>query len=263
MILDEPFRPGSIRCTADRRAKTGSAARKALRIADWAAAQAGSKHTPEQDEPSEHELFSALQACAYQATRKPRGKSVAPAERDAWSERWETMRNFLIGRNLGLAYKMVARFHSSHVDRDDLRSEAFLGLMRAVEGFDPWRGFRFSTYACHAIWRALMQVAKKSRRHELQLVAEPDILCEPYSQGNRWEELRVDRLLRALHANQGDLTERESAVLAGRFPVSGGSKCTLSQIGEALEISKERVRQIQNEALMKLRVVLRADPFLH
>lgn len=253
---------GSIRCPADRRAKTRAAAQKALRIADWLAAQAGSNHPAAQDAPDEHELFAALQACAYRATRRARGKTVTPAERYQWAERWRTIRNYLIARNLGLAYKMVARFRTSQVDRDDLRSEAFLALLRAVERFDPWRGFRLSTYACHAILKTMMQAVRRSKRYGLQLVDEPELPSEPDSQGNRWAELRVDRLRCALHLNQGDLTERESTVLAGRFPMGGGSQRTLSQIGDTLGLSKERVRQIQNVALAKLRDVLQADPLL-
>lgn len=253
---------GPIRCPTDRRAKTRSAAQKALRIADWLAAQAGSNQPAEQDGPDEHELFAALHACAYRATRGARGKTVTQAERAQWAERWRTIRNYLIARNLGLAYKMVARFRTSQVDRDDLRSEAFLALLRAVERFDPWRGFRLSTYACHAILKTMMQAVRRSKRYGLQLVDEPELASEPDSQGNRWTELRVDRLRCALHLNQGDLTERESTVLAGRFPMGGGSQRTLSQIGDTLGLSKERVRQIQNVALAKLRDVLQADPLL-
>lgn len=253
---------GSIRGIGDRRATTRRAALNALRIADWVAMHRGARRIPKQDRPDERELFSALQTCAHQATRKPRGKTATSADRDEWAERWGLVRNFLVDQNVGLVYKMVARFQASPVERDDLRSEAFLALLRSVERYNPWRGVRFSTYACCAIWRSVMEAIKRSKRDGLKFVAEPDTLSQPASPSDRWAELGVDRLRRALDKNQGDLTERESKVLAGRFPLGGRSRRTLSQIGTALELSKERVRQIQIEALAKLRGVLQVDPFL-
>jgi len=253
---------GSIRGVGDRRAKTRSAALNAVRIADWVAIHRGASRIPKKDRLGEHELFSALQACAYQATRKPRGKGAASADRDQWAKRWGMVRNFLVDQNVGLVHKMVGRLQASPMDLDDLRSEAFLALLRSVERYDPWRGVRFSTYACHAIWRSGIQAIKRSKRDAMKFVAEPDTLSPPASQCGRWAELSVDRLRRALDENRGDLTERESKVLAGRFPLGGRSRRTLLQIGAALELSKERVRQIQNEALAKLRGVLQVDPFL-
>ena len=143
-----------------------------------------------------------------------------------------------------------------------MRGEALLALVHAVEGLDTWRGPRFSTYACHAIVYALGKAAKKSSRHRLQLAAEAETRRPPRSNGSRWLELYVERLRSALRENHGDLTEQESTVLVGRFPLGGGSRRTLSQIGDTLGLSKERIRQIQNSALTKLRDALQADPFL-
>lgn len=253
---------GPTRRMADRQAKTSSAAKEARRIAAWVAAQAGANHKPQQERPDEHVLFAALQTCAYRATQKAGGKPVTPVERDQWARRWRLVRDYLIGQNLGLAYKMAGRFQASYLDQDDLRGEAFLALVHAVEGFDPWRGPRFSTYACHAIVYALGKAAKKSSRHRLQLAAEAETRRPPRSNGSRWLELYVERLRSALRENHGDLTEQESTVLVGRFPLGGGSRRTLSQIGDTLGLSKERIRQIQNSALTKLRDALQADPFL-
>lgn len=253
---------GPKRRMADRQAKTRSAANEARRIAAWVAAQAGANHKPQHERPDEHVLFAALQTCAYRATQKVGGKPLTPVERDQWARRWRLVRDYLIGQNLGLAYKMAGRFQTSHIDQDDLRGEAFLALVHAVEGFDPWRGPRFSTYACHAIVYALGKAAKKSSRHQLRFAAEAETRNLPRSNGSRWLELYVERLRSALRENHGDLTEQESTVLVGRFPLGGGSRRTLSQIGDTLGLSKERVRQIQNSALTKLRDALQADPFL-
>ena len=237
-------------------ATTADAAKKARQIATWVTAQVNSNDVPEADGPDEHALFVALQVSVYRATRNTRDKAGAPAERHAWGERRKIIRNHLVNRHLGLAYAMFARFQSSQVDRDDLRSEAMLALVRAVEGFNPWRGFRFSTYACRAIIRAMIEAVRKSNRYELRFVAEPEAESAPPSQTSDWSEVYLNRLRRTLHDNRGDLTEREATILAGRFGVGGGAKRTLSQVGALMGLTKERVRQIQNKALAKLRGAL-------
>ena len=72
----------------------------------------------------------------------------------------------------------------------------------------------------------------------------------------------VDRLRRALELNTAQLTDRESTVLAWRFAMDGGNSRTLAEVGEALGLSKEGVRQIQNRGLGKLRKALDDDQFI-
>ncbi len=254
--------PESICSIGDGRAKTRSAVTKAVRLAEWVSAQKVLLTDPEQETPDERDLFGALQTCAYRSTRGGRRKGSSAPDSQEWAERWRLLRDYLIRQNTGLAYKMLARFRASRLDRDDLRGEALLALIRATERFDPWRGFRFSTYACRAIVRALIQAARKSNRGGFQLVLEPEIAPEQSCDRGDWSDLYVDRLRRALRDNKGELTDRESTILAGRFPMNGGSRHTLSQIGGAIGLSKERVRQIQNIALTKLRGVMEADPVL-
>jgi RNA polymerase sigma factor (sigma-70 family) len=74
--------------------------------------------------------------------------------------------------------------------------------------------------------------------------------------------LYVERLRWVLDRNLGALTEMESHILAQRFPASRGSRLTFQEIGNSVGLSKERVRQIQNVALDKLREVLTGDPVL-
>ena len=78
----------------------------------------------------------------------------------------------------------------------------------------------------------------------------------------RDDGLYVERLRRALQANTGELTDMESTILARRFPQNDQPRSTLQQIGLAVGLSKERVRQLQNSALQKLREVLAADGLL-
>ncbi|UCE59632.1 MAG: sigma-70 family RNA polymerase sigma factor [Phycisphaerales bacterium] len=213
-------------------------------------------------EVSEVALFEALHVCAYQAARQPNSKRISPAERMTWARRWKLVRDELVERNLGLVYTMLAEFRLRGLDYDDLRSEAMYALVRAVEGFDPWRGFRLSTYACNAIVRSLIQLARKTNTYRLRFPVEHEDWQEPLEKSDSQNELRDDRLHRVLKGNLCGLTHREAAVIGWRFPLDGRLGLTLGEVGEAIGLSKERVRQIQKSALTKLRGVLETDPVM-
>lgn len=243
---------------ADDQVRTKAAAETAIKTCEQVAGSGG----PNKD-LDEQTLFRALHTCAYWAGIWGRRRSVTPAEREKWAERWRLICDYIVEQNLGLAYSIVRRFQGAGLDWDELRSEAFYALVRAARGFDPWRGFRFSTYATNAITRALYQVSKKAAKYRLRFpIEDDDIPSEPPAREDGWAEVYADRLNRALTLNLGELTDREATVLEWRFPSDGGFARTLSEVGDAMGLSKERVRQIQRTALDKLREVLEADPAL-
>lgn len=246
-----------LRYASDRRIRTKQAAMRARSIALRI-----ERGKAEEDDHTEVELFAALHTCAFRATRTPRKGRVTDAERHRWLTRWRIIRDHLVDRNLGLAYSTLSRFRSDHRDWEDLRSEGLLALTRAVEGFNPWRGFRFSTYACHSIMRSFVHLTKKSIRHRVLFPLDLETYHEEPEKPDHESGLLVDRLFRALDLNSGELTDRETSVIARRFALDGGDGRTLKEIGDDFGLSKERVRQIQNSALDKLRAVLDADPVL-
>lgn len=252
--------PTRIRYIPNRRIRTPKAAKNADQLATRLRASAG--ETLMEDAPNEIELFIMLHTCAYRATRPKRGREIPYGERVDWARRWKIIRDYIVEQNLGLVYSMMARFRSGHADWDELRSEALFAIVRAVEGFNPWRGFRFSTYACNAIARSLIQEARRAGRRRVRFRLGQDLWHEDPERVDSWSELYVDRLQQAMTHNLGELTERESVILSRRFPMDGGEGLTLGEVGTTLGLSKERVRQLQNRALGKLRAVLDADPTL-
>ena len=200
--------------------------------------------------------------CAYRGTRRaPRG-SDRKVERSEWIQRWLTLREYIVQQNQGLVHLMVARFRTSGVEADDLFSDALLALLRSVERFDPWRGVRFSTFACNVILRDLMRRAKRVGRYRRLFPVQHDVLFErpqPTSDIRLELQLSVERLHRALDDNLAGLTDLESLIITQRFPFNRTRRRTLQQVGEWIGVSKERVRQIQNQALGKLRQVLEPD----
>jgi len=242
----------------NRHIRTEAASHAATRIAEAAANWA-----PLDPRPDEHTLFVALHTCAFRAARRARGRQIPMKERRTWAKRWKAIRAYIVEQNLGLVYSMIARIGPRHMDEDDLLSEAMLALTRAVDRFNPWRGYKFSTYACNVIARALMRRGKQESRHRRLFPVQHDLSCER-SNGlpDLRAELYVERLQRVLDRNLGELTGLETTILAHRFPHEPGPKLTFREIGDAIGMSKERVRQIQNIALDKLREVLDADPML-
>lgn len=248
-----PTKP--LRFLEDRRVRSQKAAADAIRVSERL--EAG-----QTEELSETELFAAYQACAYRASGKHRGKKIPPAESAQWLDRWKRLRDYIVEQNLGLVYTMILRFKAKHLDWDEQRSEAYLAMVRAVDGFNPWSGFRFSTYACNAITRSLIHLSKRTNKYRARFPLEHEAWLERPTRSDGWAELFADRLRRALENNLGELTEREAVVLGWRFPLRGGRSLTLGEIGDAIGLSKERARQIQDQALNKLREVLEADPAL-
>ncbi len=243
-----------------RRKKTRQAIRQAVWIAEQLTAPDGQVGVGE--DLIEQVLFLALETCSCQAAGGCRLKAAPRAQHCTWARRWKVIRDYIVKRNLGLVYTTITRFRPQRSDWEELRSEALFALMRAAESFDPRRGYRFSTYACSAITRSLIQVAKQTKKRHLRFAQYLGTCQEHADRVDACSELCVDRLCRALELNSAQLTDRESMVLARRFPRDGRKELTLAEVGSTLGVSKERVRCIQNRGLAKLRQVLQADPVL-
>lgn len=238
------------------RIRTDAAADEAVRVANLI-------QTGESDLGLDEEtLFRALHTCAFRAGGNRRTNPDSVYERAEWGLRWLAIREYIVQQNLGLVYTMLRRYRARDLDNDEMISEGLFALARSVERFDPWLGFRFSTYVCNAVARAWGRRGEKETRYRRLLPVSHSDAHEQPEGPDVGTELFTERLHRILNGNLADLSRRESRVLSDRFPIDERPRRTLQQVAEAMGLSKERVRQIQNSALRKLRKVMEADPVL-
>ena len=187
----------------------------------------------------------------------------------------EHARERMINSNLRLVVDIASHYinyASGRVSFSDLVGEGNKGLIKAVQKFDPDKGYKFSTYATwwikRCVSRALCVAGRTFSRLEFSLYNKNDdesdfvafIASEKFGEPDD-EFIRNDELSK-LERSLNKLDYLGKRVIEMRYGLNGYNQMTLVEVGQTINLSRERVRQIERNGLEKLRRIYGAKPIL-
>lgn len=253
--IDEPLLK-SVEC--------GDAAPQATPVAGLPAHLMRMCKTPILAATEERALFKRMNYLKFEANRIQASLDEdAPSaekldEMEDVLERVERIRNHIVQANVRLVMSIAKRFADATNSFDEMLSEGISSLMNAVEKFDYDRGFRFSTYATTSVQRDLYRLVAGNHQRRTRFVSATDEVfatCADEETLDAPQETTASQAYGALTEMLGQLDDRERLILRARFgfDTEGGQKATYTSLGKQLGISKERVRQLAERAIGKLR----------
>lgn len=159
--------------------------------------------------------------------------------------------------NLGLVMAMYRNIKGrTNIEPAEMIQEGFEAIRRASKGFDVERGFKFSTYACRCILKSFSRLgAKDTKRNKLFPCSHEEKAAKGQTGKDIGDSDDIFHMMHIFNLNLGDLDEMETKVVRLRFGFDDpeGNSLTLKDVGAQFGLTKERIRQIQNRALEKLK----------
>lgn len=204
------------------------------------------------------ELSSRMHYAAWRVS-----EATTRREATGWRKAYIEARNGIVVGNRKLIFRAVQKWTSCGLPADDLVGECQLVLIKAVAAYNPWLGIRFSTYAFTCLMRALSRLSQRHAADRLSRSRSLESLQygEPaHHDCAEAADPRLECLGQFLQDDAPLLTAREKLIISRRYLLNDKNHETetLEQVGRDLGLSKERVRQVQKSALLKLRDAMTA-----
>lgn len=178
----------------------------------------------------------------------------------------EQAKNKLITSNLKFVAKIANKYRGRGLSYSDLIAEGNIGLIKSLDYFDEKKGNRVLSYAVWWIRQMMMEAISKRGGYTGDSLPEDmdTVLDDEYSSGNingkgkkeipSYESgINDNEITESVNEMMEILTEREQGMLQMYYGLNGERPCTLEEIGEEFGLTKERVRQINEKSIMKLR----------
>ena len=197
----------------------------------------------------ERTYFEQLAYCLYYGGELA-GESGMERELEALSSQYVTLLEVLTRSNTRMILSIIKPFVRQGWDFDELLSLGTESLLESVHKFDVFLGYRFSTYF-HTVFkrRVYRYMDTEKTRNQRYVRYEHFDSCE---QSSSSRVASPDLVCSALDNLLGFLDDRERYIIERRFGINRQGKLSLKQLADRMEISKERVRQLEQRAIKKL-----------
>lgn len=175
------------------------------------------------------------------------------------------VKSVLIERNLRLVVYIARKFENTGIPIEDLASIGSIGLIKAVNTFNPERNIKLATYASRCIENEILMFLRRNHRHRVEVsLDEPlnvdwdgnelllsDVIPHDGCEVHKELEAQVDRFL--LNSALSRLSDRERTIMELRFGLRDGDERTQKEVADLLGISQSYISRLEKRIIKRLR----------
>lgn len=209
--------------------------------------------------------FIILHAISANSFPKPLSKKEEQKCIDMLKNHKLEAKNKLIEHNLRLVAHIVKKYYSGKSDPDDLISIGTIGLIKAVNSFDPQKGIKLSSYASRCIENEILMYFRSSKKSSLDVSINDPI--ETDKNGNtltiidtiKEEDTSLEKICTKINVQKlgtylvKNLTPRERIIICMRYGICGFFPLPQREIAKKLKISRSYVSRIEKKAIQTLK----------
>lgn len=209
--------------------------------------------------------FFILHVCGGGTFPKPLSEKQEREYLEKFKNGDETARNVLVEHNLRLVAHIIKKYYGKQSEQDDLVSIGTIGLIKAINTFDPDKKIRLSSYASRCIENEILMHFRASKKSAQDISLNETIDTD--KDGNPLTLLDImavddnilDELDKKLNTQKlgkfikEELTEREKTIIVLRYGLNGKEPMTQKNVAKLLGISRSYVSRIETKALKQLR----------